>query len=106
MPRNLNYDRVYWNTQKFRDRMYALDCRYFEQAQTLARQGKLCPDYPFLHAHNAMVAEHYGNPWPETDYRIVQRILDIEKKRHHLVQLYYRYSEKQWQSCFELAHFG
>lgn len=51
-----------------------------ERARKVARESGLSPEYPFLHAHNAMVSHDGGNPWREVNYSGARKVLWLERK--------------------------
>ena len=35
---------------------------------------------PFLHAHNALAGQHYGQPWPAVNYRLARKVRWLEAR--------------------------
>lgn len=51
-----------------------------ERARKVARESGLSPEYPFHHAHNALVSFEYGTPWAEVNYSGARKIRWLEQK--------------------------
>ena len=104
--RTLSYDRACNLSLRFKTRVDRLARSYDARARKLATEAGLCSQFPFLHAHNAMVSYRNGKPWKNVNYDTVHKVMAMETKIASVWQLYYRYSDKQFKNCFQLAHYG
>jgi hypothetical protein len=69
------------------DRCERLAKAITDRARSVARDAGLSPDYPYAHAHNAMVSYQQGTPWKEVDYSLCRKILWLEKKTWRVFDL-------------------
>lgn len=57
-----------------------IDRMIVERARRVAAEAGLDPAIAFLHAHNALVSAHYGQPWPGIDYSLARKVRWLERQ--------------------------
>ncbi len=51
-----------------------------DRMRSTALEAGLSPEYPALHAHNAMISYRDGHPWKGVNYALARKILWLESR--------------------------
>lgn len=87
--------------EPIRQRADRLSRNIIAEARRTAKEAGLSPEMPFLHAHNAMCSQHYGNPWPEVNYSMARRVLWLEQKSYEPHRLADVIWKRMWNRMIE-----
>ncbi len=80
LSRAERYERFRIRATQLGTRADKLSAMIVDRARRTAQAAGLDPSMPFLHAHNALCSQHYGNPWPEVDYSLARKIKYLEER--------------------------
>lgn len=73
--------KVVWSYSKAKAAADRIRWAVHERCKKLAREAHLDPGMYSLHAHNALVSLHYGQPWKEVDYSKARQIQWLEREK-------------------------